>query len=443
MISARKVRYRTAVASLVCLALSAAAAEVKQPAGTLVFPPYKHSYGIRKATPKQLFMFFGPRTTFDDPQGLATVKMASRDDAATEHDDDEVVVYGVNAGRNQLIYNTSMWGLALYGSTGSGKDQFNAPRGVACDKRGNVYVVDSGNNRIVQLFNPKKNVHWVKSFNGSDGAKGPLKGPSQVGLDEDGHVYVTDTDNRRIVIFSGDGKTLSRLPADGAYSFVNGPTTIAVADGRNQYSFFRSELAIFCCDSNGLRLRKIGFDGKLLAQASMPKGYSGLYGAVDYYHNFWVTDKNNHCVLKFSHDLALLDIFGSRGEGDNQFIEPRGIAIYKRYGQTFVAEKGGAQYYWMGTQLREGPGLSVDSKGSRCVLGTDLKEYSFGSLMQISGNDTIKVFNKRMLYPGRRETYFMPDRPVDASKGRMLLRIEPTYSSYTYYCWEYPVTVKK
>jgi hypothetical protein len=36
-----------------------------------------------------------------------------------------------------------------------------------------------------------------------------------------------------------------------------------------------------------------------------------LLGAIDYYHNYWITDKNRHCVLKFDHDLNLLDIFGS------------------------------------------------------------------------------------------------------------------------------------
>ena len=145
---------------------------------SLVEPPYLHSYGIRKATPAKLFMFFGPITQFDDPEGLATAKMKSRDDPKTIQDDDEVVVYGVNSGRNQLIYNTSMWTLGLYGSKGSGDNQFLSPRGVAIDENGNVYVVDSGNNRVVQLFNPKKEVRWVHAFTGKSATDPGLLAPA-------------------------------------------------------------------------------------------------------------------------------------------------------------------------------------------------------------------------------------------------------------------------
>jgi DNA-binding beta-propeller fold protein YncE len=38
-----------------------------------------------------------------------------------------------------------------FGSFGSGPGQFNAPEGVAVDGSGNVFVADSGNNRIVEL----------------------------------------------------------------------------------------------------------------------------------------------------------------------------------------------------------------------------------------------------------------------------------------------------
>lgn len=366
--------------------------------------------------------------------------MVARDDTTTEDDDDEVVVYGVNSGRHQLIYNTSMWGLDAYGKEGSGKDRFRSPKGVACDPAGNVYVADCGNDRIVHLFNPERRVHWVKAFDGADSGGAGLSSPSQVAVDEDGNVYVSDTGNRRLVVFKADGHVLREIPAHGAFRFVDGPTTLAVADGRSCWSYFRSERAIFCADSGGRRIRKLSLDGKVSETIYLPVGYRAFYGAVDYYHNFWVTDTNNHCILKFDHNLDLLDTFGTYGNDDNQFAEPRGIAIWKRYGQTFVAERNGAQYYWIGTELRHHH-VRPDSARNGYLVETDLTEYSYVSLMRSRGGEEPVVLRKRHVHPGRRWTVFRL-KPEDVSvRDGLLLRVEPTYSSYTYYHWDCPVRI--
>jgi len=176
----------------------------------LVSPPYSHCLGIRKARQFHLSLFL-PLERFDDPQGIATIKMVSRDNPSKKEDDDEVVVYGVNSGRNQIIYNISMKGLDAFGSYGSGKNQFKNPKGIACDQTGNVYVVDCGNNRIVHLYNPNQKVQWVKAFDGKGYGDIGLNSPSQVGIDINGNIYVTDTGNRRIVVFDKKGKIIRTI----------------------------------------------------------------------------------------------------------------------------------------------------------------------------------------------------------------------------------------
>ncbi len=404
---------------------------------SLVFPPYGHSYGIRKATPKHLFMFFGPQTFFEDPQGLATVKMKSRDDPSTKKDDDEVVVYGVNSGRHELIYNTSMWALALYGTRGSGKGQFLFPKGVAADPEGNVYVADSGNNRIVHLFNPKKEVHWVNSFDGKSAQDPGLKGPMQVGVTSDGDIYVSDRGNHRIVRFDNTGNVLQTIPHRAqTVLFEDGPSTLAVADGRDKWSHFDSDRFFVCADRGGKRLWKITFDGKVEKKIDMPSGHTAFYAAFDYYHNVWITDKHKHCILKFDRNLKLLDVFGSHGSGDNQFIEPRGITIWKRFGQTFIAERKGAQYYWVGTDLRK-KGLTANADKSY-TLSLDLAEYSFVSLFKVTGTDTTYALRKRFVYPGSTSTIFHDEKKT-LKDGNLILRVEPTYSSYTFSKWDFPI----
>lgn len=404
-------------------------------AQSLVFPPYGHSHGIRKAKQIHLFLFL-PFARFDDPQGLAAAKLDARDDTTTESDDDELVVYGVNSGRHQIIYNTSMWGIDSYGEQGSAKGQFNKPLGITCDPKGNVFVVDAGNNRIVHLFNPKRKLSWVKTFDGSAQNGVKLKSPSQIGLDEDGMLYVTDTGNKRIVVFDEKGHVVKTLPNTDTFSFDHGPTTLAVADGHRHWSYFREERAVFCADRNGKRIWKIDFNGTVLDTAVMPHGYTANYAAVDYYHNIWISDIKNHCIVKFDHNLALLDIFGSEGEGDNQFIEPRGIAIWKRYGQTFIAEKEGAQYYWIGTGMKKAY-LVNDQENAAFTLMTDLSEHSYASLFILSGADTVKILDKQFIQAGTQMTRLKQETGRKFTNGILLLRIEPTYSSYTYYQWNY------
>jgi hypothetical protein len=49
--------------------------------------------------------------------------------------------------------------------------------------------------------------------------------------------------------------------------------------------------------------------------------------------------------------LEYITSFGRKGDDDFEFIKPKGITIYRRFGQLFVAEASGAQYYWVGTDL--------------------------------------------------------------------------------------------
>ena len=433
----KDLRYSNPIIILTVILIFVSAQLFTGSAESLVFPPYKHSYGIRKATPKHLFLFFGPRTFFNNPQGLATARLKTWDNPNKKGDDDEVVVYGVNAGRGEIIYNTSMWTLGLYGKKGSGTGEFMEPRGIAANGRGHVFVADSGNNRVVKLFNPKSSIKWVSSFDASETGLA-LIGPSRVGIDEQVNVYVTDPGNRRIVVFDSAGKVIRTIPSPGSgFAFESGPTAIAVADGSARWSYWDDEKAIFCADKYGSRVWKIGFNGKVMGQARMPQGFTASYGAIDYYHSYWVTDPEKHCVIKFDHNLLLLDTFGSQGNGDNQFIEPRGITIYKRFGQTFIAEKKGAQYFWMGTKCKS---VSLTVKDSKvCELPVALTDYSNITLYSVSGKDTITYFKRQWVKCGRSVFRFaLRDNQRIRATG-LTLKLEPTYSSFSYNAWYYPV----
>jgi hypothetical protein len=243
---------------------------------------------------------------------------------------------------------------------------------------------------------------------------------------------VTDTGNRRVVVFDSTGKVLCVFPPCSGM-----PTALAVADGKSYWSFFRHERAIFYADNGGTTLVKCSLDGKMIRKINLPAGHSASYGATDFYHNYWITDTKKHCLLKYDHDLNFLDIFGSYGTGDNQFDAPRGITIYKRYGQVFVAEKKGAQYYWIGTDCK---GASIAAAGEPDVYTLTVKatEYSFTSLFEIINGDTSFYVKRHRIAPGS------ANLPVNGNGTNLLqrklkMKLEPTYSSFTYNAWFFPV----
>jgi len=301
-------------------------------------------------------------------------------------------------------------------------------------------VADSGNNRVVKLFNPKSSLQWKGEFTGKTAGDRGLIGPARIGIDEQVNVYVTDPGNSRIVVFDSTGKIKQYIPATGpAAQFTSGPTALAIADGRSRYSYYTGEKAIYCADKSGSRLWKIGFDGKTLLQKDVPPGYSALYGAVDYFHNYWVTDRYKHCVLKFDHDLTLLDIFGSYGEGDNQFVEPRGITIYKRFGQVFIAEKKGAQYFWVGTNCKKAT-LTKNNPGANSYkLELSTTEFSLVTLFSAMAKDTV-IYIRRRWVPCGTNSVFFENRQGIRDRG-LTLKVEPTYSSFTYSSWTYPIKI--
>ncbi|MGH7449973.1 MAG: hypothetical protein ACRENG_01375, partial [bacterium] len=133
---------------------------------TLVFPTFLHTYGVRKATAKHLFLYMQNRVKVRDPQGIAATRLDVWDNPKETKDDDEITVYGVNSGQDVIIYNTSMTGITVYGLNEKGEKRLNRPRGITAHRGGDVYLADAGNNRVVHFFNPGRELKWVRPLGG-------------------------------------------------------------------------------------------------------------------------------------------------------------------------------------------------------------------------------------------------------------------------------------
>jgi DNA-binding beta-propeller fold protein YncE len=331
------------------------------PNTTLVYPPFAHTLGIHRARPVHLRIFLGGRTEFDDPQGVAAVKFATDDDPSVKSDDYQLTLFGINAGRGEIIFNSTMQTLAIYGRRGSGEGMFLSPRGITAHPDGRVYVADTGNRRVVRLrWDPaSRRLTWAGSW--------PAGAAADVALDQRGNVFAADPEADAVLRFAdtaaGAGTALLPpspvtgdrwpLPSD-----TDEPVALAVGDSLDPW-YAPDHYRLFLVDRGGRRLRVVDADGAVLAEASPGTTTGGrfAYVALDYHGNVYVTDPTAGAIVKYDPALTLLAVFPGPGDEASALEEPRGIAIWRRFGQVFVAEREGAQYFFVGTDFlpAEGP----------------------------------------------------------------------------------------
>jgi hypothetical protein len=85
-------------------------------------------------------------------------------------------------------------------NAGAGPGQFRGATDLAVDNRnGDVYVVDSGNNRV-QRFD--RDGRFVAEFGSAGRGNGQFDRPFGIAIDKEGYIFVADTGNKRIQKFA-------------------------------------------------------------------------------------------------------------------------------------------------------------------------------------------------------------------------------------------------
>ena len=85
--------------------------------------------------------------------------------------------------------------VAEWGSPGVDPGQFNEPIGIAVDASGNVYVSDTGNNRI-QKFNPDGVL--LETWGTAGDKEGEFERPMHLHVDSSGKLFIPEYGNDRI-----------------------------------------------------------------------------------------------------------------------------------------------------------------------------------------------------------------------------------------------------
>ena len=177
--------------------------------------------------------------------------------------------------------------LVLVWSSKGGPHPFGAPDGLALDRRGNLYVADSDNNRIQKLDSQG---HLITKW----GSRG--KGDGQldchycgVAVGGDDNVYVTDINNERVQVFDSNGKFLRKWgKAGNGDGELYNPFGVATDRQGNVYVADPVNVRVQKFDRNGTFLMKFGKSGFENGQ------FSGDLAdiAVDASGNIYVTDRS-------------------------------------------------------------------------------------------------------------------------------------------------------
>ncbi len=244
-------------------------------------------------------------------------------------DDGNILVLVLLEGTNPLVQLHSPDGqfISKWGAIKSkDDDKFYQPLGVAVDVQGNVYVMDIGYSGRAEPYLKKFNSHgeFIRKWGERGDGDGQFSAPKAVALDAEGNVYVLDIGNDCIHKFTQDGLYLSRIVGSGEGTF-NIPRDIAVDGAGNLYVTDTYNDCVLKFSSTGDFLSKWDSPGVGDGQ------FSGLWGiAVDSQDRVYVTDDNGGNIKRvqvFNSEGQFITKWGSEGYGDGQFRRLSDIAI--------------------------------------------------------------------------------------------------------------------
>lgn len=300
----------------------------------------------------------GSPGAFSDPFGIAI--------------SDSGVIYIADAGESNRIRKIALDGsvTTLAGSVEGFADgpgvqaSFNTPSGLAVDAKGNLFVADTGNNRIRKIT-PAGLVSTVAGEGTAGYLDGPaaqarFNGPIGIAVDVQGNLYVADSYNDRIRKITADGNVST--VAGAGLGYADGPATNALFDTPCGV-VVAVDGSVIVADTGNHRLRKIA-NGKVTtlpfvfpdevnpADLRKPVGLALTHDGFLY-----LTELDRARVVQIGPDgRARVIAGGAPGNADGsdnaRLDQATGLAVDKR-GDLYVADSGN----YLVRKLSAGAGL--------------------------------------------------------------------------------------
>lgn len=281
---------------------------------------------------------------------------------------------------------TTVAGNGNGGYGGDGGAALNAalanPEGVTVDSSGNVFIADTLNHRVRKVTNG--NISTIagtgtEGFSGDGGLATAAKlfAPYGLSVDSSGNVYIADTGNQRIRKVSG--AVISTIAGNGSHGYAGdgGAAT-------NAAFYFPCDVAldaagnIYVADTDGERIRKIS--GGLITTVA-GNGGVGFGGDGGLATNAYFTYPNS-AVVDASGNLLIADT------GDNRIRKVSNGIVTTVAGTGapgFSGDGGPATNAWL-----EGPfSIALDASGNIYIADTNnqrIRRVVGGTITTIAGN---------------------------------------------------------
>jgi RHS repeat-associated protein len=241
--------------------------------------------------------------------------------------------------------------LAAYGPQVPGEGSLSCPHGIAINKTsGTAYISDSANNRVVKLSTS------TGSFEGSFGSAGSEAGkfsdPKGVSVEQEGNVWVVDSGNDRVQEFSASGAYKAAYGSKGTgEGEFEGPAGLATL---REKVFEEEDTLLYVADSGNNRVQEvlitesgkvsyheIGSAGSGNGQLSNPQGVAVKNQGVAELQ-IYVADAGNNRIEEFNYsERKFVASYASTGEGAAQLKDPVGITTeepFEKTGNLYVVD---------------------------------------------------------------------------------------------------------
>ena len=200
-----------------------------------------------------------------------------------------------------------------------GQQTLAGPGGVAADPAGDIWVADTGHDRIAE-FSPSGRL--VATFGQN------LDQPEGIATDAVGHVWVTDTGHDRVVEFSPSGRMMAVFGAPGSgHGQLDQPVALAVTPFDD----------VWVADQGNSRVEEFSASGRYRTSFAMPTP-AGV--GLDTRGDVWVSSPGyapGNSVREFSPAGHQLRLFGTTQAGYGDLGDPGGIAVGPS-GRIYVAQ---------------------------------------------------------------------------------------------------------